>query len=64
MRLHENYLINNSGDKVAVMLSIKDYDKLLEAVEELEDIKAYDKAKAAKEPTIPLREAIKQRRKK
>ena len=63
MGLRENYLIDDSGNKVAVMVPIKDYDKLLEAAEELEDIKAYDKAKARKEITIPLREAIKQRRK-
>lgn len=31
----------------------------MEEVEELEDIKAYDKAKKRNEKTIPLREAIK-----
>ena len=58
----ENFLVNDQGKRVAVMLPIKQYDKLLEALEELEDIKAYDAAKAKNEATVPLREAIKKRK--
>jgi len=36
---------------------------LLEELVELADIRAYDKAKAKKEKPIPLRDAIRQRRK-
>ena len=64
MEFHENFVVDNSGHRVAVMLPIKDYDKLLEALEELEEIKAFDKAKSKKETTILLKEAIKLRRKK
>lgn len=46
------------------MLPIKQYQQLLEELEELEDIRAYDKAKAKKEKPIPLHHAIEQRRKK
>jgi len=46
------------------MLPIKEYDKMLEELEELEDIRAYDAVKAKNEPTIPLREAIELRKKK
>ncbi|MFN3300274.1 MAG: hypothetical protein ACK41Z_08765 [Sediminibacterium sp.] len=45
------------------MLPIKAYKQLLEELEELEDIRAYDKAKAKKEKPIILRDAIQQRRK-
>lgn len=64
MDLRENYLVDDKGNTVAVQLPIKEYDKMREAIEELEDIKAYEKAKAKKESTIPLRKAIKLRRKK
>lgn len=55
---------DKKGNKVAVILSIEDYEKLLEEREELSAVKAYDKAKARKETFIPLREAIKQRKQK
>ena len=58
----ENFIVDDHGKRVAVMLPIKRYDKILEALEELEDIKAYDAAKAKNEETVPLRDAIKQRK--
>jgi len=62
MNLKENYLIDNKGKKIAVMVDIDHYNKMLDALEELEDIKAYDTVKAKNEPTIPLRESIKRRK--
>ncbi len=55
---------DKKGKKVAVILSIEDYEKLLEEREELSAVRAYDKAKARKDTFIPLREAIKQRKQK
>lgn len=57
------YLTDSKGKKTGVFLSIKDYKKIMEELEELEDIKAYDKAKKRDEKTIPLRQAIKLRKK-
>jgi PHD/YefM family antitoxin component YafN of YafNO toxin-antitoxin module len=57
------FLTDIKGKKTGVFLSIKDYRKLMEELEELEDIKAYDKAKKRNEKTIPLRDAIKLRKK-
>ena len=56
------YVINESGERVRVILDVAEYRRLVEAAEELEDIAAYDEAKAAIEngedrPT-PLKEAI------
>lgn len=56
-------ITDKKGKKVAVILSIEDYEQLLEEREELDAVKAYDKAKARKETFIPLREAVKQRKK-
>lgn len=58
------YITDNTGKKISAVLPIKQYQHLLNALEELEDIRAYDKAKAKKEKPIPLRNAIQQRRKK
>ena len=57
------FLTDIKGKKTGVFLSMKDYRKLMEELEELEDIKAYDKAKKRNEKTIPLRDAIKLRKK-
>jgi hypothetical protein len=48
------------GNRVGVFLPIKDYNKLLEELEELDDIKAYDKAVSRKQEFIPLNLALKQ----
>ena len=56
-------LTNNDGEKVAIVLPFSEYEKLIDALEELEDIKDYDQFEANPEPTIPLREAIKMRKK-
>lgn len=45
----ENYIVNNKGKTMGVVLDKKDYDKILNYIEELEDVAAYDKEKSNKE---------------
>jgi transcriptional regulator with XRE-family HTH domain len=40
------YLIDEAGERVGVVLSVDQYERLLGAAEELEDIALYDEAKA------------------
>ncbi len=56
----ENFVVDAKGNRVGVFLPIKDYNKLLEELEELDDIKAYDKAVSRKQEFIPLDQALKQ----
>ncbi|MCC6288547.1 MAG: hypothetical protein IT249_11750 [Chitinophagaceae bacterium] len=54
------YITDDKGKKLSVVLSMKDYKKILEELEELEDIRLYDEAK--KNDTgerIPMDEAFK-----
>ena len=60
----ENFVTDAKGKKIAVLLPIKDYNKMLNDLEELEDVRLYDEVKARKEKSIPLEQYIKQRRKK
>jgi hypothetical protein len=62
--LSTTFITDGKGRKLSAILPIKQYQLFLEDLEELEDIRAYDKAKAKKEKPIPLRDAIQQRRKK
>ena len=52
------FLTDHQGQKIGVLLSMEQYQQLIEQLEELEDIKAFDEYKANNEPTIPLRQAI------
>ena len=40
------YIIDKSGKKISVIITLKEYQTLLEESELKEDIRAYDKAKA------------------
>ena len=53
------YIADNKGKKLSVVLSIKDYQKIMEGLEELEDIRLYDEAMASKEASIPIDKAFK-----
>ena len=60
MTLNENFVVDAKGKKLSVLLPIKDYQKLLDELEELDDIKAYDKATNRKQEFIPLDKALKE----
>ncbi len=57
------FITDGKGKKISAVVPIKQYQLWLEELEELEDIRAYDKAKARKEKPILLPDAIQQRRK-
>ena len=58
------YIVNEGGERTRVILDVEEYERLLEAAEELEDIAAYDEAKAAIEKegdeAIPLEQAMRE----
>lgn len=54
------FVVDEEGNRTAVILDLKSYEELMEAVEELEDIRAYDEAKARNEKPIPLEQAIRE----
>ncbi len=56
--LKERYMIDEQGNRVGVVLDMADYQKLLEELEELESLRAYDRAKASDDQAIPLDQAI------
>jgi hypothetical protein len=62
------YIIDENGKRVSVILDIQEYERLLEELEVLEDIRAYDEAKAALErgedEVIPLDQAMREIREK
>jgi PHD/YefM family antitoxin component YafN of YafNO toxin-antitoxin module len=55
---HERFVIDKNGNRTAVLLDIEEYNTLLQELEELESIKAYDAAKFSDDETIPFEQAI------
>lgn len=58
------FVTDDHGNKLAVILPIKDYQKMLDDLEEADDIKLYDQVKARKEDSMPFSEYLKNRRQK
>jgi hypothetical protein len=56
--LKARYVVDEQGNRMEVVLDIADYEKLLEELEELESIRAYDSAKASGDQAIPFEQAI------
>lgn len=57
------YIIDDKGEKSAVVVPMKMYLDLIEKLEELEDIKLYDAVKSREESSISLEEYRLQRQK-
>ena len=58
IKLKTRYIINDEGKKNEVVIDINDYQKILEELEELESIRAYDSAKESDDEAIPFTQAI------
>ena len=65
MTLNPQFVLDKKGKKMAVQLSIKAYEYLIEELEMKEDIALYRKVKTdKKENYMPLAEYLKKRNKK
>ena len=60
LALHPEYVIDEKAKKKAVLVSLAEWQRLMEALEELEDIRAYDKAKARRESSVPLEAVVRE----
>ena len=58
--LHEEYLVDEAGNRKAVVLPIAAWQQIKEELEELDDIRAYDAAKAQPSEPVPFEEAIRE----
>jgi PHD/YefM family antitoxin component YafN of YafNO toxin-antitoxin module len=56
--VHPQYITDTQGKKLSVVLPLDEFETIMEELEELEDIRLYDEAKGANEPSIPIDEAF------
>ena len=58
--LHPQYVMDENKQCRAVLLPVDEWAKILEALEELDDIHAYDEAKAGSQEAVPFEQAVKE----
>lgn len=59
LAVHPQYITDDKGEKLAIVLPMNEFKSIMEDLEELEDIRLYDEAKLSNEPLIPMDEAFK-----
>ncbi|RZS98020.1 hypothetical protein [Cecembia calidifontis] len=62
--MRTQFITDDHGKKLAVILPIKDYNKMVDDLEEFEDIKLYDAAKKGKQEFIDAEQAFREIEKK
>ncbi len=60
MPTETQYVTDEAGRRVAVLVGIERYRQLLDALEEIEAARAYDEAKANGDEAIPFEEAVRE----
>ena len=60
VQMHPEYIIDTQQKTKAVILPYDEWEQVREALEELEDIHAYDKAKSQPSESISFAQALKE----
>lgn len=57
---HPEYVVDEQQNRKAVLLTWGEWERIVESLEELDDIRAYDQAKSQPSETIPFDQAVKE----
>lgn len=58
-QINKQYITDHQGNKKAVIVPLDEWRKIVEALEELEDIREYEEAKSHPSDPIPFEQAVK-----
>jgi hypothetical protein len=58
--LHPEYIVDEQQRRKAVLLPLAEWDRILEDLEDLDDIRAFDTAKTGSQETIPFDQAVRE----
>jgi len=56
--VHEDYVVDEQGHRKAAVIPLIEWEQILEELEELDDIRAYDEAKGYPSDAVPFEEAV------
>ncbi|WP_207787853.1 hypothetical protein [Candidatus Thiosymbion oneisti] len=60
IELQPDYIVDENLNRRAVILPYSEWENIIEEIEELDDIRAYDKAKTEANDIIPFEQAVKE----
>jgi hypothetical protein len=58
--VHPQYVVDETQQRKAVLLTLEDWQRILEALEDLDDVQAYDEAKAGPQESVPFEQAVRE----
>lgn len=58
--VHPEYLVDEAQNRKSVVLPVAEWDRIVEDLDELEDIRAYDRAKAGSQDAVPFAQAVRE----
>jgi PHD/YefM family antitoxin component YafN of YafNO toxin-antitoxin module len=58
--LHPQYVVDENQTPTAVLLPVTEWEQVVEDLEELDDIRAFDQAKAGSQDTVPFEQAVRE----
>lgn len=58
LTINPKYITDQAGNKISVVISVKEFEELVGKIEELEDVKLYDQVKKSDETSLPIDEAF------
>ena len=58
--VHPQYVVDEQERPQAVILPLADWQRIVEDLDELDDIRAYDEAKSGPQEAIPFQQAVRE----
>lgn len=58
--IHPEYIVDEKQHRKAIVLPLSDWDRIVGELEELSDIRAYDKSKTGPQDTLPFEMAVRE----
>ncbi len=58
--VHPDYVVDENQNRKSVILSLEEWEQILEELEELDDIRAYDEAKSGPQDAVPFEQAVRE----
>ncbi|MFO7869996.1 MAG: hypothetical protein R6V03_01010 [Kiritimatiellia bacterium] len=60
IKVHPEYVVDEKQNPKSVILPVSEWQRVVEDLEELDDIRTYDKAKAGPQDAIPFEQAVRE----
>lgn len=60
IKVHPQYVVDERQQRTAVLLPLAEWERILDYLEELDDIRAYDKAKAGSQEIMPFEQVVRE----